>query len=197
MFNAKTQSNFLTQEEIETLLEFAKNKEQWENGGTQNDFWNNRSLNAPVLYRSSDPKDKEIGEMLYVIADRLGYVLKNLYNEEQIYCDTFQLVRWFDGQEQPPHCDDMKTHDENDQTYKAFHHRHYGAIVYINSDYEGGRTFYPQHNKEIIPESGKLAIHPGSKDHMHGVTKISGGMRFTLASFWTRDKNYENLMVRK
>lgn len=193
MFNAKIQDNFLTQEEIDTLLEFAINKEKWEDGGS--DFWNNRSLNAPVLMKSSSKKDNEIGKMLYRIADRMGYLLKTLYNEKEIYCDTFQIVRWFEGQEQPPHCDDMKNHDNTDEVFKPYHHRDYGAIVYLNNDYVGGKTFYPQHDQEITPEPGKLAIHPGGVDHMHGVTKISGGMRFTLASFWTRDKKYENMLA--
>lgn len=193
MFNAKIQTNFLTKEEIDTLLDFAKNKEEWENGGS--DFWDNRSLNAPILMRSQSEKDRQIGTMLYNISERMGYVLKSLYKEKEIYCDTFQIVRWFDGQEQPPHCDDMRNHDHTQEVFKAYHHRDFGAIVYLNNDYEGGRTFYPQHSEEIIPEPGKLAIHPGGTDHMHGVTKVVGGTRYTLASFWTRDKRYENMIA--
>ena len=31
-------------------------------------------------------------------------------------------------------------------------------------------------------------MHPGDPEHLHGVTKIEGGMRYTIASFWTYEK---------
>jgi hypothetical protein len=74
-------------------------------------------------------------------------------------------------------------------------HREYGSIVYLNNNFSGGETFYPQHNISIVPKPGMLAIHPADSNHMHGVSEIKDGIRYTIASFWTFDKERSNECV--
>lgn len=183
MFNAKIVDNFLDKDLTDKILEFARSVDLWESGGS--DFWANRCLNPEYINKNFG---KEIPIILKTVNNMLQQKIKDLYGMENIYSDLFQIVRWFEGMEQPPHCDDMK----DSEGTEAFHHREFGAIIYLNDDYDGGHTFYPQHNFEVIPKSGTLAIHPGDTDHFHGVTKISGGMRYTLASFWTSQKEKEH-----
>ena len=183
MFNAKTIKNFLSDEESQKIVNFAKSIERWEDGGSE--FWNNRSLNAQNIYRDYD---KEIGELLYETKEKVKTAIQSLYGLNQVYPDLMQIIRWFPGMEQPPHADDMTDHDDPELDW--FKHREYGAIIYLNDDYEGGETYYPQHEKSISPEIGKLAVHPGTPDHMHGVTEIKNNIRYTIASFWTTDKEY-------
>ena len=183
MFNAKTIDNFISKEECEYLIATVKDIEPWENGGSE--FWNNRSLNAINIYKNIN---KDAGKLLYSIKEKTKNSILELYKEKEIYSDLFQIVRWFPGMEQVPHADDMTNYDDMDW----FHHRHYGAILYLNDNYEGGHTFYPQHNFEIIPKAGTLAIHPGDPDHLHGVTKIKNLKRYTIASFWTREEKYSD-----
>jgi hypothetical protein len=182
MFNAKTVEGFLYQAEVEKLTSFAKGVESWQSGG--NEFWSNRTLNAQTVYSSVN---KEIGELLFQTRERIKKAIEELYGlDSDVYPDLTQIVRWFPGMEQPPHCDDMTNSEGNDW----FAHRHYGAIIYLNDDYEGGHTFYPTHEISITPKAGMLAIHPGDKEHLHGVTKVEGAIRYTVASFWTLDKEY-------
>jgi len=182
MFNPKIIKNFLTNEECKYLIQTIKNVEPWESGGS--DFWNNRSLNGPHIYSNID---KMAGRLIYNIRDRIAETIKKEYNlVNDVYPDLSQIVRWFPGQEQPPHSDDMK----EVSGHEWFHHRHYGSIIYLNDDYEGGNTYYPNHNFSIKPEIGTLAIHPGDEEHLHGVTKIEKSIRYTIASFWTLDKEY-------
>lgn len=181
MFEAKVIDNFLSKEEVEKILTFAKESNDWENASG---IWNKRSLTARNVYNF---QNKEIGELLFTIRKRLAAQIVELFSIEEIYPDLIQIVRWFDGQEQPPHADDMKNAGEG---HNWFHHRDFGAIIYLNDDYLGGQTYYPQHNFSIDPVPGRLAIHPGNDNHLHGVSKISGGTRYTIASFWTRDKEY-------
>lgn len=183
MFNAKTVDNFLSFEESNSILSFARSVEQWEGGGDH--FWSNRCLNPEYIYNNYS---KEIPTLMKTIKDRLGENLKSLYGLNEIYCDTFQIVRWFEGMEQPPHCDDMK----DSEGTEGFHHREFGAIVYLNDNYEGGQTYYPNYNFYITPKSGTLAIHPGDIEHLHGVTKVTGSIRYTLASFWTSRKEFDH-----
>jgi hypothetical protein len=70
----------------------------------------------------------------------------------------------------------------------GYEHRAYGSIIYLNDTYEGGHTYYKNFNHEVTPKAGALAVHPGDSEHLHGVTEIKDGMRYTIASFWTLDK---------
>jgi hypothetical protein len=92
-------------------------------------------------------------------------------------------------------------HNDNDTNFRVIDGQRYfsqrevamyqvvNAIIYLNDDYEGGHTYYPNFNFDITPKSGSLAVHPGNVDHLHGVTEVKNLMRYTIASFWTKQKN--------
>ena len=183
LFKAKTFENFISSDEVETILSFAKTKETWEDSGP---FWTNRTLNLEFLFKNGD---KEIALILNNIRKKIKETIQTEYgNGKEVYADLIQLVRWFPGMEQHPHADDMKNIEDSDEW---FHHRDFGAILYLNNDYEGGITFYPEYELGIVPKPGMLAVHPGDSDHIHGVTRIENSNRYTIASFWTFDKTYE------
>jgi hypothetical protein len=180
-FKALTIKNFISAEDAKMLVDFATGIEPWEYGGS--DFWDNRSLNAINIYNNHS---KDMGRYLYELRARIAKEIELGYQVEKIYPDLTQIVRWYPGQEQHPHADDMTDVEGTDW----FHHRDFGAIIYLNDGYTGGETYYPDYGVSIKPEVGMLAIHPGDTDHMHGVTRVEGGMRYTIASFWTRDSEY-------
>lgn len=178
MFNAKTFNNILSNEDCQYIIDTANKSELWESGGSE--FWDNRAIN----YHKMIQFDKKCADLLMYSNNKCKEIIEKEYGlDKQVYSDTLQIIRWFEGMEQPPHADDMSNTD-----IPGFDHRVFGSIIYLNSDYSGGHTFYPNFNFEIIPERGKLAIHPGDPEHLHGVTKISSGMRYTIASFWTYRK---------
>lgn len=172
--NIKTFQNLLTQEEVNNFLEYARSKEKWEPAAG---VWNNRSLNIESIFK--DRPD------LAILLDNTRTKIKNAIQEsyglnKEVNADLIQLVRWFPGNSQPAHADDMSNSDA-----RGFSHREYGAILYLNEDYKGGHTFYPQYNFEVTPKSGMLAVHPGTPDYLHGVTMVEKNVRYTIASFWT------------
>lgn len=178
--NAKEIKNFLSKEEVDLFLQYAKDASELDWGKAGDGFWDNRVLH-PHIFK----KDKEILEKFKDVGERIAKIIKELYNlDSDIFYDTIHIVRWFDGMEQPPHADAVNA----DGSYHPLSWRDFGAIIYLNDNYSGGHTYYPNHNFEIIPEPGKLAIHPSDLNHLHGVSKISGGMRYTLPSFWTKDE---------
>jgi len=178
MFNAITKDNFISKEDCQYLIDIAIASDLWEGAG--HEFWNNRIINYHNIFQY----DKKAAEIMLDANIRCSNVIKNNYAIPEIYSDTLQICRWFPGMEQPPHCDDM-----TDTNVVGLEHREFGSIIYLNEGYEGGQTYYPNYNISITPQAGKLAVHPGDPDHLHGVTKIEGGMRYTIASFWTLDKN--------
>ncbi len=178
MFNPKIIKSFISKEDCEYLVESVKDSLLWESGGSE--FWDNRVIN----YNKMLQFNRDAAIIMLDANIRCGQKIKEEYNLDlPVYSDTLQIVRWFPDMEQPPHADDMSNTD-----IQGFAHRAYGSIIYLNDNYEGGHTYYPTQNFDIKPECGSLAIHPGDPDHLHGVTKIKGAMRYTIASFWTHSK---------
>lgn len=182
MFNPKIVDNFLSEEDCNFLIKTVNSIDIWEDGG--NEFWNNRCLNAINIYNNIS---KDAGKLLYNIRNNIKESIKKEYDlNTEVYPDLTQIVRWFPGMEQNPHSDDMA--DIEGRTW--FNHRNFGAIIYLNNNYSGGQTYYPDHNFFVEPKVGRLALHPGDKDNFHGVTKVNDNIRYTIASFWTFDKGY-------
>lgn len=177
MFNAVIKDNFLSNEDAQYLIDTAIASELWENAG--HEFWNNRIVN----YYSMLTYDKKAAEIMLDANIRCGNIIRNNYAIPEVYSDTLQIVRWFPGMEQPPHADDMTNTD-----ITGLEHRAFGSIIYLNDNYGGGKTHYPNFDISITPKAGTLAVHPGDPEHLHGVTKIEDGMRYTIASFWTLNK---------
>ena len=50
-------------------------------------------------------------------------------------------------------------------------------------DFEGGGTYFPQHDKLIKESKGNLVMHPGKMTHWHGVRPITSGERYVIVSF--------------
>lgn len=178
MFKAIAVPNFLPEEDCKYVIEKAIKSNLWQGGGNQ--FWENRVIN----YESIKGYDIKVASILKDVNTRCKKLIQEQYSlNKPVYADTLQIIRWFPEMEQHPHADDM-TNTE----IKGFEHRAFGSILYLNNDYNGGHTYYPNHGIEIIPEVGKLAIHPGDPEHLHGVTKIKNENRYTIASFWTLNK---------
>jgi len=182
MFNAKIIDNFLSKKDAEQVIDAAIKSNLWQSGGSE--FWDNRVIN----YSQMLDFNRDVAIIMLDANIRCGQKIKEEFNLDiPIYSDTLQIIRWFPGMEQPPHADDMTNTD-----IQGFQHRVFGSIIYLNDNYDGGHTYYPNYNFEITPKSGSLAIHPGDPEHLHGVTKITNGTRYTVASFWTTRKDKAN-----
>lgn len=179
MFNAKVIEQFLSKEDCEYLIKAAIISNLWQTAG--HEFWDNRVIN----YDRLGQHDKHAAEIMLDANIRCKEKIKEEYGVEFIYADTLQVIRWFPGMEQSPHADDMSNTEVEGHRHRAF-----GSVIYLNEEYEGGHTYYPNFNFEVIPKVGTLAVHPGDPEHLHGVTKIENGIRYTIASFWTKDKNF-------
>jgi hypothetical protein len=179
VFNAKTINNLLFKDDCQYLIDVAIKSNLWENGGS--DFWKDRVINYNKILNF----DKKAAQIMLDANLKCKQSIQKEYNlNYEVYSDTLQIVRWFPEMEQPPHADDM-----SNTIIEGFDHRAFGSIIYLNDNYEGGKTYYPNFNFEINPEIGKLAIHPGDFEHLHGVTKIKNNIRYTIASFWTKEKS--------
>jgi hypothetical protein len=182
MLNTRVVDGFLTQEEVSLFLDFSKSSNMWTDGDitkTGGDFWSGRLIAAPHM-------PIELAVKMIQIKDRLDVLIEHEYGVKY-YCDQICLNRWFDGMEQDFHSDDMKGFTGHED-FTWFHHRELSCIIYLNNDFEGGLTHYKNFpDSAVTPKPGRVAIHPGDLEHMHGVSKISGNTRYTMPSFWGTD----------
>lgn len=180
-FMAKTFENVLTQEETNSFINYCNNTNRWRE--IPNNFWDKRTIHYSVV-KNDNPI---LGE---VLEKTIKIIQKKMIEEYKLsdipYPDTLDVVRWFPGMEQQPHCDDMS---DNEHQHQHFSHRYFGCVIYLNDNYTGGKTYYPEHNITISPKPGMAAIHLGDCNHRHGVTKVENNVRYTIASFWGFDKN--------
>lgn len=101
-----------------------------------------------------------------------------------VYADTMQLVRWRPGDDQAPHADCEEPDGRPNQSpWRAF-----ASIIYLNDEFEGGEIHFPKLGLKPPIKPGMLAYFPSTRDYLHGVTKITSGMRYTHSCFYTFDQ---------
>lgn len=58
-------------------------------------------------------------------------------------------------------------------------------VVTLNTDHEGGGTFFPKFKKLVKHEQpGYATVHPGLVGYLHGARPVTKGKRYILASFF-------------
>lgn len=159
---------FLCKEEVASLYKIAKNFTAWETRG--NKFWDGRVCD--IFAGFPDWLGKYITEG---IKDRIAKKYEDLF-PTGIYYDTLDLVKWSVGSKQSPHQDNIPEK-----------HRLVGCVIYLNDDFSGGETYYPNLGVSVKPVAGNMALHLGDEEHLHGVTEVVGNDRFTISSFWGTD----------
>lgn len=170
--------NVLTNDECQNIIKYANTHNNWENAGHK--FWDNRVINI------NNVTDPTVYNLLLETRQKIESTIIESYKiQQKIYCDIFQIIRWNDGMEQPVHADACN----QDGSSNGLTWRKFGSILYLNDDFDGGKTYYPKHNIEITPKVGTLAVHLGDLNHSHGVTKVVGNTRYTLAAFWGFDES--------
>ena len=167
-----THDNFLDLDTCNYLTDLIKNNNEW--GKINHPFWVNRVMSFSSLKQC----DKEL---ISDIKNRITNFIKEAYELNAIYCNTIDIVKWEPGWEQPPHMD----------ACEGLEFRDLGSVIYLNNTFTGGQTYYVGKKIDVKPSIGKLVVHPGAKEYTHGVTKITDGTRYTVASFWSRQEDKE------
>jgi len=170
--------NFLTPKEIAELVHFAKAFTDWD--AQDKGIWNGRFVHAARL------DNPQVREQLLTIRRRVRAEIVGAYQlTRPLFADTLQVVRWPEGIDQRPHADS----EYPDGTPHPYAWRNYASIVYLNDDFEGGQIYFPDLGLAPPIRPGMLVFFPGTLDYLHGVSRITRGVRYTVASFWTFDPN--------
>lgn len=177
---------FLTLEEHAALLNFAERNDAAFGTLDAGDYWQGRTL-AP-----SDIKDYHVRGIFRQIHDRAIAKLSTVLNEQlgpqpPLYSDLINYARWPPGYELQPHAD---SENPNGAPH-PYPWRDFATVIYLNDDYEGGEIHFPNLGLELKPQPRMLVIFPGTMFFLHGVRRVTRGMRHTIASFITFDAKYQ------
>lgn len=182
--NVGTKRNFISDDERAQLLKYCEAPFAPWLTTNPNDPWNDRTI--PHNLARSD-----IRPLLRSIRDRIVQtVSKHFRLENELYSDSFSIVRWRFGDAQAPHADS----ENPDGTSHPYPWRAYGSIIYLNEDYTGGELEFPDLKLKPATPAKTLAFFPGTKEYMHAVSSITSGTRYTLATFLTHDATKKDMM---
>ena len=113
----------------------------------------------------------------YINAKRVAQIVCNssipTYGSST-YIECAQIVKWDVGCNQSFHFDDAR-----DYTKLV-------SLTYLNDNFSGGCTVLKDMDLSVKPETGKTLYFYG-KEYEHGVTEVSGSIRYTLALWYTKD----------
>lgn len=178
---------FLTPSETERLLTFAEGAEAlFGSLEGPSEFWVGRTILPTEIL------DPVIVAMLRDIRDRMINLTRELLMQyvssvPTLYADVINFARWPVGYALEPHAD----RENPDGSHHPYHWREFAAVVYLNTDFEGGETWFPNLDLTLSPAPGSLLIFPSGLQFLHGVKPVRQGMRHTIASFLTFDSTKE------
>lgn len=178
------EEEFLTESAIKLILNWIKNREKLFDIHISNiDYWNGKC----IYFTEDIPLDiKEI--LKKACLGMRKYIQINLPSEPRyLYVEHPQLVRWQEGDEMTPHADNV---EQDGVSPNASPWRDFGGVIYLNSDFEGGKIYYPNLGIEVTPRPGMLVLHPAGLKYTHGVSKVTRGKRYTITTFFTFDESY-------
>ena len=172
--------DFITEAERKQLVHFASQPDApWETYLPKSDVWHGRMINP----RSMPPKMLKLMEKIRRRTAK--HIVADYGITDPIYADTLQLVRWRPGDDQAPHADCEEPDGRPNQTpWRAF-----ASIIYLNDEYEGGAIHFPKLGLRPELKPRLLAYFPSTADYLHGVEKITSGIRYTFSCFYTFDKS--------
>ena len=127
--------------------------------------------------------------LLITISERIAKITHTDVKSQE----EFQVVKYKEGGFYKPHYDACnKETDDCKRLNKGLGPRFITFIMYLNDDFEGGETHFPNIDKSIKPEMGKAAIFYNVDNEgeilpksLHGGLDVKGGEKW-IANKWIR-----------
>jgi predicted 2-oxoglutarate/Fe(II)-dependent dioxygenase YbiX len=182
--------NFLTDEELTALNSFIRGNEEWDKTETHHNedgtviydsgYWDGRVATYPSIMKTSP----ETVDVIRSIVKRLKIEIDNFFDVNASPTSP-ALVRWLPGNFQMPHADKELHIGDDAGKPNDFPWYDIATIIYLNDDYEGGELYFPNQEIQFKPKRGGAYFFPGDMNYIHGITEITGGIRYTCPFFWT------------
>jgi hypothetical protein len=176
--NIITINNFLTPEELDTCTSYLD------------------SITTQGIVGKKSIKNKEVVRILDSVSERFYLQLKEHFGDKYsvpikkkpLVAPHFHKWDMLLTDALPEHSD-CETKDGTPVMTNAYFMYNLTAICYLNDDFTGGQTYFSKYGVNIVPKAGDLLIFPSR--YRHGVTEMSGGIRYTLPTWFTFDIDAE------
>jgi hypothetical protein len=165
-------------EECEAVFECAKGQTHWYQAtvATQEDDGSFKTVQRPerdasfiappggsVLEKCFDARMDEVVKPL----------VKQVWGMELAHHSATQVVRYVPGNYYRDHIDVI---EENP-------YRYFSIVCYLNEDFEGGRTTFPDLGHSVAPGRGKAIVFPST--YVHRAEPVMSGEKYVLVSWLT------------
>ncbi len=176
-------NNFIFQNEIDSVFDYVKiSKEKHVPSGITSEYFSDRLIQLPTENNIAELCKDDTTKVAAVrflenkasIIKRITEVSESI-SKENLYLTPIEGLINSSNEGMPAHFDDSPENTKNKT--------HYGLVLYLNDNYDGGEIYYPKLNIEYKPKSGDIIIHPGTEEYMHGVRDISNGTRYAITTF--------------
>ena len=175
------EKNFILKNTCDDIINFYENninKLKMKNGG--NSYFDD----TLIFYKSIN--DSKIKSIVNTIRQEVLSKIKEFYNvKENLFIEQTNIVKWNKGRELGEHADNAYSNGK--PNYTSW--RTYSAVIFLNKDFSGGEFYFKNPYHEIIPEAGKLVGFGAGTKFMHGVKKVTDGARYTIAMWFTDNKD--------
>lgn len=188
--NIKLMDNFLTSEECDYVVSLANPILQPSKlFGEKREIGHGRTSYSAEFHIYPDDK----------ILNRIRQKAAKILEMPESHFEAFQCVSYEQGQEYQVHYD---TFDENIPANKAElergGQRKYTMLAYLNDDYDGGSTFFPNLDLMVRPKKGRVVIFNNLDEAgkvipaaFHAGLPVTVGRKYAI-NIWVRNKPQSN-----
>jgi hypothetical protein len=167
-----TYDQVLTDEACDYLVKFFSQNIETLGKTDKNSDFSSRTINFSSIDFQRDRHFRMAKQLLNMARLKACNLVKNQYNLVDLYPEFSQIVRWPMGSSQDLHKDVARQSTTH------------AGIIYLNDNFKGGETEFPEFGELVQPKKGMLLGFPG-RDLLHGVKKVQSGNRFTVACWFT------------
>ena len=173
--------NFLTAEQCDQLAQcFERHRQLAPKSRNPDPLFDYRVIHFASIPDEEDDCKSIMQSSRFDTAAKLNHLFGV---NETLYSDDVQLVKWSPGQPMRPHADNAHPDGGPHRTP----HREFASVVYLNDDFIGGYLYFEKLKVAVAPKKGLLVAFKGGMEHMHGVTEIVTGNRYTMPAWFTRN----------
>lgn len=105
------------------------------------------------------------------MATTIKPVIKHFWGVDLVEHSGTQLVRYLPGGHYMAHID----------AGQDMENRYFSVVCYLNSDFEGGGTWFPNLSYRVVPESGKAVIFPSK--YLHAAEPVLDREKYVLVTW--------------
>jgi predicted 2-oxoglutarate/Fe(II)-dependent dioxygenase YbiX len=126
----------------------------------------------------NNPVAQNIHNQFYtlLLASMSQYVIKHDLHDLPMIHEGYNLLKYSGGQEYKAH------YDGSTGTGRTV-----SAILYLNSDFEGGEVEFVNFNLKIKPEPGMLLLFPSNYAYRHIAHPVTSGTKYAAVT-WIKDR---------